>query len=48
MTANKTGRGQWYQVGLVSWGLKKCGTKGVPGVYTNVKSYLNWILDHIE
>jgi len=48
MTANKTGRGQWFQVGLVSWGLTKCGTEGVPGVYTNVRTYLKWILDHIE
>jgi secreted trypsin-like serine protease len=48
MTRNKTGKGQWFQVGLVSWGLRKCGTKGVPGVYTNVRTYLKWILDHIE
>jgi len=39
---------QWIQVGLVSWGNPKCGLKGIPGVYTNVKSYLKWILDNLD
>jgi len=33
---------RWSVVGLVAWGIG-CGTPGVPGVYTNVFSYMNWI-----
>ena len=33
------------QYGMVSYGLKQCGTEGFPGVYTNVASYMNWILN---
>ena len=35
------------QIGIVSWGLR-CGMKGLPGVYTNVAHYLEWILDHLS
>jgi len=32
-------------IGVVSFGPKLCGTKGVPGVYSRVNSYLPWILN---
>ncbi|XP_028614503.1 serine protease 52-like [Grammomys surdaster] len=34
----------WYQVGIVSWGIG-CGKKNLPGVYTKVSHYLNWIIN---
>lgn len=37
----------FYLVGIVSFG-RQCGTAGIPGVYTNVNRFENWILNHIE
>lgn len=38
----------WYLVGIVSFGPTKCGTKNIPGVYTRVSSYLEWLSEHIK
>ena len=34
-------------IGHVSWGPEKCGTKGKPGVYIKMRSYLDWILNSV-
>lgn len=39
---------RWKLLGIVSFGPRLCGTQGVPGVYTRVRHYLPWILDHIR
>ena len=32
-----------FQIGLVSWGSRSCGTKGVPAVYTRISAYADWL-----
>ncbi|XP_062549192.1 CLIP domain-containing serine protease B4-like [Armigeres subalbatus] len=37
----------FYMMGVVSYG-KECGLENVPGVYTKVNRFADWILSHIE
>ncbi|XP_011816037.1 PREDICTED: tissue-type plasminogen activator isoform X3 [Colobus angolensis palliatus] len=39
--------GRMTLVGIISWGLG-CGRKDVPGVYTKVTNYLDWIQDNMQ
>lgn len=34
-------------VGIISWGIG-CGQKDVPGIYTKVTNYLDWIQDNMK
>jgi len=38
---------QYYLIGVVSYGPKVCGVAGVPGVYTKVPSFVDWIVETI-
>lgn len=39
---------RYVQRGLVSFGSKRCGLGGYPGVYTNIAYYMKWILDNMH
>lgn len=40
--------GAWVLTGIVSLGVRDCGTEGIPGVYTNVREYLDWIKQNAQ
>lgn len=39
---------RYFLVGIVSYGPEKCSVFTVPGVYTKVSSYLDWILTNVR
>ncbi|XP_058453441.1 CLIP domain-containing serine protease B8-like [Malaya genurostris] len=39
-------KGVWVLTGIVSLGVRDCGTEGIPGVYTNVREYLDWLKEN--
>ena len=38
----------WVQMGIVSFGPRRCGQDGFPATYTYVPSFINWIADTIR
>lgn len=38
----------WHLAGIVSVGPVKCGTAGIPGIYTRLGRYLDWVAGRIE
>ncbi|EDS33995.1 plasminogen [Culex quinquefasciatus] len=41
-------QGNYHLIGVVSIGPIKCGTENVPGVYTNVATFIDWIQSKLE
>jgi secreted trypsin-like serine protease len=38
----------YFLAGLVSYGPKNCGTKDIPGVYTRISKYIEWIQSNLK
>lgn len=45
--SNRTGV-TWYMTGVVSVGPTPCAANGIPGIYTKVYDYMDWILENIK
>ncbi|XP_058064289.1 serine protease easter-like [Anopheles bellator] len=39
---------RFVQFGIVSAGVKSCGVESVPGIYTRVSSYMDWIVENMR
>lgn len=50
MTVDRTNpaKSYWYCAGIVSFGPTPCGKPGIPGVYTRVSAYTDWIVKNIR
>lgn len=42
------GDSRMIQQGIVSFGPRNCGFSHLPGVYTRVAAFMDWILDNME
>ncbi|XP_072929943.1 CLIP domain-containing serine protease HP8-like [Epargyreus clarus] len=38
----------WYLFGVTSYGVRKCGSTGKPGIYTRVTAFMDWIVQTLE
>lgn len=43
----KTTNGDVEVIGIVSWG-RGCGRPNLPGIYTKITNYLEWILEALD
>jgi secreted trypsin-like serine protease len=39
---------RYYLLGVVSFGAKNCGATTMPGVYTRISEYMNWIMNNMH
>lgn len=39
---------RYFLYGIVSFGSKRCGETPTPGIYTNIKHYITWILENLK
>lgn len=44
----KLDQAAYHLYGIVSFGSSKCGVKGMPGIYTAVAKYIDWIEKNLE
>ncbi|XP_044743312.1 venom protease-like [Chrysoperla carnea] len=44
---SEDGHTQYFQIGVVSWG-HQCAVKGLPGIYTRITEYIEWIQSHMN
>ncbi|XP_061721572.1 CLIP domain-containing serine protease HP8-like [Cydia pomonella] len=42
--ASENRRFNWFLFGVTSFGSSKCGSEGIPGIYSRVTYYMDWIL----
>lgn len=48
LMAKNPSNNHWMAVGVVSYGPNPCGARGMPGIYTRVGAYIDWILSKMR
>lgn len=44
---NENGISYFYAAGLSSYGASPCGRENMPGVYTRMSSFVDWIVENV-